>query len=112
MKVIQYGPVTRVILSRRNLLALLAKMDGYPPDSGCSIEGGSDAQGYVISAEEDNIHYRDRPAGRMHPVTEPQTTRPPTGTVWGIGPSPEALLITRKEKPSGGSEHTEAGDSG
>ena len=30
----------RIVLSRRNLLALLAKLDGHPPDSACAIAGG------------------------------------------------------------------------
>lgn len=83
MRVAQRGPVTQVILSRRNLLALLAKLDGYPPDSFCSIAGGSEAEGYMVTAEEDHIHYQDRPAGQMIGPTEERTTRPPTGTEWG-----------------------------
>lgn len=111
MKVIKYGHITQVRLSRRNLLALLAKLDGYPPGSGCSLEGGADAANFIVTAEEDHIHYQDRPAGRMHPVTETQTTQPPTGTEWGQGPSMEAQIIVRGDT-SGKPGRTEAGDSG
>jgi hypothetical protein len=65
-----------ITLSRRNLLTLLAKLDGHPPDSACTIQGGADAWGYFVRAEEDDVHYFDRPAfletkwGPMHPDTE------------------------------------------
>ena len=62
-----------LVLSRRNLLALLAKLDGHPPDSNCAILG----QGILVRAEEDDVHYADRPfAGRMIPETEAQLQRP------------------------------------
>lgn len=53
-------------LSRRNLLTLLAKLDGYPPGSACMIE----KDGLYVKAEEDHIHYSDRPPGEMHEWTE------------------------------------------
>ena len=66
-----------IILSRRNLQSLLAKLDGHPPDSACMIGGGSDALGFFVKAEEDDVHYADRvvpsgwkPYGVMHPDTE------------------------------------------
>lgn len=61
---------TTIVLSRRNLLTLLAKLDGFPPDSACSITGGFEAPNIWIRAEEDEEHYARRPAGEMHPVTE------------------------------------------
>lgn len=79
MKVIRYGPITSVVLSRRNLLALLAKLDGHPPNSLCSIDGGADAPGFMVTAEEDHFHYRDRPAGEMIEETEDLIPHPPTG---------------------------------
>ncbi len=71
-----------VVLSRRNLLTLLAKLDGHPPDSHCMIYGGSDAPGLLIKAEEDDEHYKDRPAGQMHDDTEILVTKPKTGIRW------------------------------
>ena len=66
-----------VILSRRNLLTLLAKLDGHPVDSACTIRGGVDAPGLWITAQEDDEHYKDRVVpegmtqyGPMHPDTE------------------------------------------
>lgn len=58
-----------VTLSRRNLNVLLAKLDGHPPQSACTItnHGGH----LIVKAEEDGVHYKDRvPPGRMHPHTE------------------------------------------
>lgn len=66
-----------VILSRRNLRTLLAKLDGNPPNSACTIIGGTDAPGLFVVAEEDEVHYADRLVpngmtkyGPMHPDTE------------------------------------------
>jgi homoserine kinase len=59
-----------VKLSRRNLLTLLAKLDGHPPNSACTIQGGSDAWGYFVVAEEDEEHYAHREGW-------------PTATKWG-----------------------------
>lgn len=59
-----------ITLSRRNLLTLLAKLDGYPPMSACMIEGGSEASGVRVRAEEDHVHYINRKPGRMHEWTE------------------------------------------
>ena len=63
----------RVTLSRRNLLTLLAKLDGYPTNSACTIfrecEGGETLH---VTAEEDAVHYAEREPGEMHPVTETQ----------------------------------------
>lgn len=70
--------VPTITLSRRNLLTLLAKLDGYPPESKCSIA----REGIVVKAEEDHIHYAKRPAGQMHPLTEDQIPKPPTGIEW------------------------------
>lgn len=71
-----------LILSRRNLESLLAKLDGHPPGSACILGGGSDAPGFFVKAEENEEHYADRevPAGMskwglMHPDTERQLTK-------------------------------------
>ena len=55
-----------IYLSRRNLLALLAKLDGYPEGSSCSII----KDGLQVTAEEDEKHYRERVPGEMHRETE------------------------------------------
>jgi len=63
-----------VTLSRRNLLTLLAKLDGHPPNSACTIvlPGGGEGPGLVVRAEENDAHYQARPEppGPMHPDTE------------------------------------------
>ena len=53
-------------LTRRNLLTLLAKLDGNPDGSSCTIG----REGWWIKAVEDSVHYSDRPAGQMDPETE------------------------------------------
>jgi hypothetical protein len=68
-----------VRLSRRNLLALLAKLDGQPSNSACTIGSPDIYTPTTVIAEEDDVHYNDparvaalgsnRP-GRMHPDTE------------------------------------------
>lgn len=61
----QHGNVIRVVLSRRNLLTLLTKLDW--PESHCTIEN----DGVYVSSESDQTHYAGRvPPGEMHPVTE------------------------------------------
>lgn len=61
-----------VTLSRRNLLTLLAKLDGHPPDSAAMIFKYSDdlLETIYVAAEEDAVHYTDREPGEMHPATE------------------------------------------
>ena len=64
-----------VRLSRRNLKTLLAKLDGSPADSACTIRravGDSVWPTYVLTviAEEDADHYGDRSPGETHPDTE------------------------------------------
>lgn len=56
----------RIVLSRRNLLALLHKLD--MPGSSCTLvaPGGE----FVVSAENDIEHYDGRHYGEMHPDTE------------------------------------------
>ncbi|MGC2031803.1 MAG: hypothetical protein WA642_17420, partial [Steroidobacteraceae bacterium] len=49
-----------ITLSRRNLLALMAKLDGYPPDSKCTITcGGVEGPALDVRAESDEEHYGD-----------------------------------------------------
>lgn len=64
------------VLSRRNLLTLLAKLDGHPPGSACTIMAPRQYGAWLVSAEENDIHYAhpDRQGqgvfGRMHYDTE------------------------------------------
>ncbi len=66
----------RVVLSRRNLRTLLAKLDGNPPGSLCTIGVPPQYGLFEVKAEEDEPHYADEArefrgvAGRMHPATE------------------------------------------
>ncbi len=55
-----------VELTRRNLLTLLAKLDGHPENSSCCIA----KDGVTVKAVEDAEHYTDRPYGRAHEATE------------------------------------------
>lgn len=75
------APVVRVALSRRNLLALLAKLSqpgsartitgGY-----CYLDGALVDLTLVLVAEPDELHYAERePAGVMHADTEAAVAR-------------------------------------
>lgn len=55
-----------VELTRRNLQALLAKLDGHPAGSLRTIV----KQGVAVRAVEDESHYADEVPGRMHSDTE------------------------------------------
>jgi len=59
-----------VPLSRRNLETLLAKLDGNPPDSACTLLLEGLDHYLVITAETNEEHYRSRNPGPMHPTTE------------------------------------------
>jgi hypothetical protein len=80
----------QITLSQRNLLALLAKLDGYPPDSVCTITTtGPDGPMLVVHAEDDEEHYGERPEppGPMVPDTEARIRRgPPTWRWRGLQP--------------------------
>ena len=66
--VFEVWPLVELRLSRRNLQVLLAKLDGHPPGSACTLErdDGSGAVFRVI-AEEDAEHYAGRTPGDVHP---------------------------------------------
>ncbi len=64
---IEQGVIT-VTLSRRNLLALLAKLD--EPDSMRTILRDCGDLRLVLRAEDDAVHYADREPGPMTPTTE------------------------------------------
>jgi hypothetical protein len=60
-----------VTLSRHNLLTLLAKLDGYPSNSACTIAlPGVEGPELVVRAEENEAHYV---AVEHHPVRCIQT---------------------------------------
>ncbi len=70
---------TTITLSRRNLLTLLAKLDGNPPASACTIGAPRVYGEFWIVGEDDETHYAhpnraqvvgDSRPGRMHPATE------------------------------------------
>lgn len=62
------GADGRIILSRRNLLALLQKLD--MPGSYRTIIAPESEGEFVVSAETDEEHYQGRTPGVMHPLTE------------------------------------------
>lgn len=55
----------RVELTRRNLMTLLAKLDGHPAGSACTIS----KDGFEVKAVENAEHYSDRRPGEIHPDT-------------------------------------------
>lgn len=57
-------------LTRRNLLALLAKLDGHPPDSGCELRKTFYGAQVAVRAVENDAHYADHDPGALHPATE------------------------------------------
>lgn len=69
------GGTIQVTLSRRNLLVLLAKLDGNPRDSLCTIAAPKIYGKVIVTAEEDDEHYahpsrHGADPGLMHPDTE------------------------------------------
>jgi len=68
--------VIGVILSRRNLETLLAKLNGHPKNSEVTIAKREDDTLLVVCGEENGPHYADRgyPPGEMHPETEKHLT--------------------------------------
>lgn len=77
MRLERYSDHVTVVLSRRNLLSLLSKLDGHPHGSACTIIGGAGAIGLIVMAEEDDEHYKNPVRGAamglpgpMPPATE------------------------------------------
>lgn len=64
------GGSIKVVLSRRNLLTLLVKLD--EPDSHRTLYKLMDGPGsyFIVTAEEDSDHYINHSAGPMSPLTE------------------------------------------
>lgn len=66
MKVVKAEAGVLVVeLSRRNLQALLAKLDGHPPDSYCTLM----KQGVMVKAVENEAHYSEYAPGELHEAT-------------------------------------------
>lgn len=62
-----------VKLSRRNVATLLAKADGHPPGSHCTLERALDSGDFLhVKVEQDADHYGRRGYGPVpvHPETE------------------------------------------
>lgn len=73
MKIIHRSAASITIeLSRANLQALLAKLDGHPPDTSCVLlRYDASAQCYLrVHAVENSEHYLHRDRGIMHEDTE------------------------------------------
>ena len=70
MKADKHPDRLQIRLSRRNLLSLLAKLDGKPPGSHCELFKNTDAGWVFVKAEEDAAHYGSTVPGEMHPDTE------------------------------------------
>jgi hypothetical protein len=68
MKATQDDYMVTVRLSRRNLLALLHKLD--MEGSARTLTRWCDELHVTVIAEEDEEHYGGRPFGTMHPQTE------------------------------------------
>ena len=60
-------PVLHVELTRRNLLALLAKLE--VPGSACSLSKTDDNVSIIVTSVPDAEHYNDREPGAVHPDT-------------------------------------------
>jgi len=78
------GERVAVTLSRRNLRSLLAKLDGHPPDSFCTIVKDTARGRLIVRAVEDEVAYRDDRCGIMHPATEVRLFTESTGTSVGF----------------------------
>ncbi len=72
MKLEQQGSVVMVTLSRRNLQTLLNKLDDSESERTLMKRDGGRL--LVVTAEEDEPHYRNRPEGgpgEVHPKHDP-----------------------------------------
>jgi hypothetical protein len=72
------GQVLGVYVSRRNLYALIAKLNGIPPDSACTLLAPDECGPFFITAEEDAEHYHHPEASRR--AEGSRSLRPPTGS--------------------------------
>lgn len=90
--------IMRVVLSERNVRTLVAKLEGHPPDSACTIVKETGAGLLIVKVEPDAEHYADRPegpAGPMHPDTEAALTYTPAESRAALGDLTAALEAQR-----------------
>ena len=76
-------------LSRRNIKSLLAKLNGHPPSSRCTLVRPCENGLYLeIKAVENDTHYSkpDREPEPMHPSTEAQLRNMKGGMAWDNEP--------------------------
>lgn len=77
------GGFVRIELTRRNLRSLLAKLDGHPPNSACTIISPDDHEvTVVVTAVEDVKHYGSRRPGAMIEDTEQELQRESNHCNW------------------------------
>jgi hypothetical protein len=93
-------PLAKVYLTRRNLLALLSKLDrdAAGEETACAIiKHKNDVPAYqqtmnsiMVIAVQDEDYYNAlaRPAGVMHPSDEAKLPKPSLGTEFGATDSP------------------------
>lgn len=68
--------IIEIILSKRNLLALLTKLEREESKKTIMTNNFYDGEGneidgmVVVTAEKDDVHYEGREPGPMHPETE------------------------------------------
>lgn len=68
LELLHYDSTVVVTLSRRNLQALLLKLD--EPESARTLIRDFEDHRLIVRAEDDDVHYADREPGRMHPREE------------------------------------------
>lgn len=69
------GQTVTVILSRRNLLAFLHKLDEMEGSALTITRDTENGWEVRVHAEPDSVHYADREPGTMHPLTEAYITK-------------------------------------
>jgi hypothetical protein len=69
MEVRIQGRELLVVLSRRNVLTLLHKLD-HMGDSACTLVRACGPWTVILHAEPDAQHYAERDPGAVHPATE------------------------------------------
>ena len=63
----------KLVIGERNAKALLAKLNGYPENSACTI--ATQDYGFFLTIEPDEVHYADRNPGIMCEETEEQLSK-------------------------------------
>ena len=90
-----------ITLSRRNLIALLAKLDGHPPDSAATLVWGDPNGGSItVRAEENDPHYGSRGYGPGPMVSDTEDQ------IDIVGPSSGRRASSAEATPMSGSANT------